>query len=426
MLHSECMRKQNHERSGIIMHKNVIVGQSGGPTAVINSSLVGVFKTARDRGAGKIYGMLHGIQGLLDRQYVDLSEHIKSDLDIDLLKRTPSSFLGSCRYKLPGIKDGQEIYEQIFALLDELEIGAFFYIGGNDSMDTIKKLSDYANLIGSDIKFMGVPKTIDNDLAATDHTPGYGSAAKYIASVTKEVILDSLVYDTKSVTILEIMGRNAGWLTAAAALAKGEDCAGVDMIFLPELPFDLDLFTKRVEELVARKKSCVIAVSEGIKLADGRYVFELASHSETVDAFGHKQMQGTAKFLADKINAELGIKTRAIELSTLQRCASHMTSRVDITEAFQVGGAAVKAAFEGESGNVIVLKRVSEDPYICVTDSQDVNKIANVEKKVPPTWITEDGTYVTDELIHYIRPLIQAELSPVMVDGLPRHLRLHL
>lgn len=407
------------------MNKNVIVGQSGGPTAVINSSLVGVFKTARDRGAGKIYGMLHGIQGLLDRQYVDLSEHIKSDLDIDLLKRTPSSFLGSCRYKLPGIRENQAIYEEIFAILEELEIGAFFYIGGNDSMDTIKKLSDFANLIGSDIKFMGVPKTIDNDLAATDHTPGYGSAAKYIASVTKEVIVDSLVYDTASVTILEIMGRNAGWLTAAAALAKGEDCAGVDMIFLPEIPFDVELFIQRVKELVAHKKSCVIAISEGIRLADGRYVCELESQSQAVDAFGHKRLEGSGKHLANLLNAKLGIKTRAIELSTLQRCASHMTSRVDITEAFQVGGAAVKAAFEGETGQVIVLKRVSEDPYICVTDSQDVHKIANIEKKVPLEWITPDGTYVTEELIHYIRPLIQAELSPMMVDGLPRHLRLY-
>lgn len=406
------------------MNKNVIVGQSGGPTAVINSSLVGVFKTARDRGAGKIYGMRYGIKGLLDKQYVDLSQHIKSDLDIDLLKRTPSSFLGSCRYKLPSIKDNQAVYEQIFEILEELEIGAFFYIGGNDSMDTIKKLSDYANLIGSEIKFMGVPKTIDNDLAVTDHTPGYGSAAKYIASVTKEVILDGLVYGTKSVTILEIMGRNAGWLTAAAALAKGEDCAGVDMICLPEIPFDIERFLERIAELVERKNSCVIAVSEGVKLADGRYVCELQSQSQMVDAFGHKQLQGTGKYLADRIHAELGIKTRAIELSTLQRCAAHMTSRVDITEAFQVGGAAVKAAFEGETGQVIVLKRVSEDPYICVTDSQDVHKIANIEKKVPLEWITEDGTNVSDELIHYIRPLIQAELSPVMVDGLPRHLRL--
>lgn len=407
------------------MNKNVIVGQSGGPTAVINSSLVGVFKTARDRGAGKIYGMLHGIQGLLDRQYVDLSEHIKSDLDIDLLKRTPSSFLGSCRYKLPPIRENQEIYDQIFSLLDELEIGAFFYIGGNDSMDTIKKLSDYANLLGSDIKFIGVPKTIDNDLAMTDHTPGYGSAAKYIAAVTKEVILDGLVYDLQSVTILEIMGRNAGWLTAAAALAKGEDCAGVDLIYLPEVPFDMDDFVARIQDLVSRKKSCVIAVSEGIKLADGRYVFELENQSQNVDAFGHKRLEGTAKYLANYVNEKLGIKTRAIELSTLQRCASHMTSRVDITEAFQVGGAAVKAAFEGETGQVIVLKRVSEDPYICVTDSQDVHKIANIEKKVPLEWITPDGTYVTDELIHYIRPLIQAELSPMMVDGLPRHLKLY-
>lgn len=408
------------------MHGNVIVGQSGGPTSVINSSLVGVYKTAKDRGANKVYGMLHGIKGLLDRQYVDLSEHIKSDLDIDLLKRTPSSFLGSCRFKLPEIKDDKEVYEKIFEILKELDIEAFFYIGGNDSMDTIKKLSDYAILISSDIKFMGVPKTIDNDLACTDHTPGYGSAAKYIAAATKEIIRDGLVYDYPTITILEVMGRNAGWLTAATALSKGEDCEGVDMIFLPEVVFDIDKFMEKVKELCKSRKSIVIAVSEGIKVADGRYVFELTDHVEFVDDFGHKQLQGSAKFLADKIGNELGVKTRAIELSTLQRCAAHMTSRVDITEAFQVGGAAVKAAFEGDTGKVVVLDRVSEDPYICTTDTQDVHKIANVEKKVPLEWITEDGTNVSDELIHYIRPLIQAELSPVMVDGLPRHLRLDL
>ncbi|MGN0161929.1 MAG: 6-phosphofructokinase [Lachnospiraceae bacterium] len=408
------------------MRGNVIVGQSGGPTSVINSSLVGVYKTAKDRGAGKVYGMLHGIKGLLDGQYVDLSEHIKTDLDIDLLKRTPSSFLGSCRYKLPEICDNKAVYDQIFAKLNELNIEAFFYIGGNDSMDTIKKLSDYAVLINSDIKFMGVPKTIDNDLATTDHTPGYGSAAKYIAAVTKEIIRDGLVYDYPTITIVEIMGRNAGWLTAAAALSKTEDCEGVDMIFLPEVPFDIDFFMNKVKELSKVKSSIVIAISEGIKVADGRYVFELADHVEFTDAFGHKQLSGSAKFLANKIGAELGVKTRAIELSTLQRCAAHMTSRVDITEAFQVGGAAVKAAFEGETGKVIVLERVSDDPYICVTNSQDVHKIANIEKKVPLEWITQDNTYVSDELIHYIKPLIQAELSPVMVDGLPRHLRLNL
>lgn len=407
------------------MRGNVIVGQSGGPTSVINSSLVGVFKTARDRGAGKVYGMKNGIKGLLDNQYVDLSEHIKTDLDIDLLKRTPSSFLGSCRYKLPEICDDREVYDKIFAKLNELEIEAFFYIGGNDSMDTIKKLSDYAILINSDIKFMGVPKTIDNDLATTDHTPGYGSAAKYIASVTKEIIRDGLVYDYPTITIIEIMGRNAGWLTAAAALAKGEDCEGVDMIFLPEVPFDIDFFMDKVKEISKKKSSIVIAISEGIKVADGRYVFELADHVEFTDAFGHKQLSGSAKFLANKIGAELGVKTRAIELSTLQRCAAHLTSRVDITEAFNVGGAAVKAAFEGETGRVIVLDRVSEDPYICTTSSQDVHKIANIEKKVPLEWITNDNTFVSDELIHYIRPLIQAELSPIMVDGLPRHLKLN-
>lgn len=402
---------------------NVIVGQSGGPTSVINSSLVGVYKTAKDRGANKVYGMLHGIKGLLDGQYVDLSEHIKTTLDIDLLKRTPSSFLGSCRYKLPEICDNKEVYEHIFAKLKELEISAFFYIGGNDSMDTIKKLSDYAILINSDIKFMGVPKTIDNDLAITDHTPGYGSAAKFIAASLKEIIRDGLVYDYPTITIVEIMGRNAGWLTAAAALSRSDDCEGVDMIYLPEKVFDIADFMEQVKKRSATGKSLVIAVSEGIKVADGRYVFELADHVEFVDAFGHKQLAGSAKFLADKIGSELGIKTRALEFSTLQRCAAHMTSRTDITEAFQVGGAAVKAAFEGETGKVVVLKRVSDDPYICITETHDVHKIANIEKKIPLEWITDDA-YVTDDLIHYIRPLIQAELSPIMVDGLPRHLRL--
>ena len=406
------------------MKGQVIVGQSGGPTAVINSSLAGVYKTAKDRGARKVYGMLHGIQGLLEEKYVDLSEHIKSDLDIDLLKRTPSAYLGSCRYKLPEIKGNTDFYDHIFEILDKLEIEYFFYIGGNDSMDTIKKLSDYAILNGSTIKFMGVPKTIDNDLAVTDHTPGYGSAAKYIASITKEVIRDGLVYGTKSVTILEIMGRNAGWLTGAAALAKGEDCEGPDMIFLPEIPFDVDEFMKKVEQLQKEKSSVVVAVSEGVKVADGRYVCELTDNIDYVDAFGHRQLTGTARYLAERISREVGCKTRAIEFNSLQRCASHIVGRVDITEAFQVGGAAVKAAFEGETAKMIILKRISDDPYLCVTDLYDVHKIANVEKKVPREWINEAGDYVTPEFVNYVRPLIQAELTPMMVDGLPRHLRL--
>lgn len=401
---------------------NVIVGQSGGPTAVINSSLAGVYKTAKDRGAKKVIGMLHGIQGLLEERYVDLSQHIKNDLDIELLKRTPSAYLGSCRYKLPEICEDQEIYKKIFSILDKLEVEYFFYIGGNDSMDTIKKLSDYSILNGSRIRFMGVPKTIDNDLAATDHTPGYGSAAKYIGSITKEVIRDGLVYDQQNVTLLEIMGRNAGWLTGAAALAKCEDCEGPDMIFLPEIPFDVENFMKKVEELHKRKKSVVVAISEGVKMADGRYVCELTDTIDYVDAFGHRQLTGTARYLAEKISREVGCKTRAIEFNSLQRCASHIVSRVDITEAFQVGGAAVKAAFEGETGKMIILKRVSDDPYICVTDIYDVHKVANVEKKVPREWINEAGDYVTEEFVSYIKPLIQAELTPIMVDGLPRHL----
>lgn len=406
------------------MKGNVIVGQSGGPTAVINSILAGVYKTAIDRGARKVYGMLHGVQGLLEERVVDLSQHITSDLDIDLLKRTPSSFLGSCRYKLPEIKDGTELYDKIFKILEKLEIEYFFYIGGNDSMDTIKKLSDYALLNGSQIRFMGVPKTIDNDLAVTDHTPGFGSAAKYIASITKEVIRDGLVYDQENVTLLEIMGRNAGWLTGAAALAVGEDCEGPDMLFLPEITFDVEHFMKKVTDLQKEKKSVVVAISEGVKIADGRYVCELTDNIDYVDAFGHKQLTGTSRYLAGRISKEMGCKTRAIEFNSLQRCASHIVGRVDITEAFQVGGAAVKAAFEGETGKMIILKRVSDDPYICITDIYDVHKIANVEKKVPREWINEAGDYVTQDFVNYVRPLIQAELTPMMVDGLPRHLRL--
>ena len=406
------------------MEGNVIVGQSGGPTAVINSSLAGVYKTAKDRGAKKVYGMLHGIKGLIDGKYVDLDDKIRNDLEIDLLKRTPSSFLGSCRYKLPEIREGLDLYEKIFKQLEALDIKYFFYIGGNDSMDTIKKLTDYAILTNSDIHFMGVPKTIDNDLAITDHTPGFGSAAKFIASTMKEIIRDGLVYDYPTISIVEIMGRNAGWLTAASALARGEDCEGVDLIYLPEKVFDIDHFMERMKELTSQNRSLVIALSEGIKVADGRYVFELADHVEMVDAFGHKTLSGSAKFLSDKIAAELGIRTRAIEFSTLQRCASHMASRVDITEAFNVGGSAVKAAFEGETGKVIVLKRISDDPYMCITECADVHKIANIEKKVPLEWITDDD-YVTEDMIKYIHPLIQQELPAIMVDGLPRHLNIN-
>lgn len=406
------------------MKGNVIVGQSGGPTAAINSSLAGVYRTAKDRGAGKVYGMLYGIQGLLEERYIDLSEHIKTDLDIELLKRTPAAYLGSCRYKLPEIHENKEVYEKIFEILNRLEIEAFIYIGGNDSMDTIKKLSDYAIVTGQPTRFVGCPKTIDNDLALTDHTPGYGSAAKYIGTSVKEIIRDGfcLEYSKGVVTIVEIMGRNAGWLTGAAALAKGEDCPGPDLIYLPELPFDLEDFTSRLKALLKKKGSIVVAVSEGIKLEDGRYVCELGADIDFVDAFGHKQLSGTASYLASFVAGEIGCKTRAIELSTLQRAASHCASRVDILEAYQVGGAAVKAADEGDSGKMVVIERFSDDPYQSGTAVKDVHRIANDERLVPREWVNEDGTYVTNDFITYVRPLIQGDVAPIMVDGIPRHL----
>lgn len=404
--------------------RNIIVGQSGGPTAVINSSLAGVYKTAKERGFHKVYGMLHGIEGFLDEMYVDLSTQIHSDMDIELLKRTPSAFLGSCRFKLPEIHENPEIYEKIFSIMNKLEIEVFIYIGGNDSMDTIKKLSDYAIVKGHEQKFLGVPKTIDNDLALTDHTPGFGSAAKYIAASTKEVIRDAmgLSYKRKMITIMEIMGRNAGWLTGATALAKTEDCCGPDLIYLPEIPFDVDRFLKKCSDLLEKKPSIVIAVSEGIKVSDGRYVCQLAGGSDYVDAFGHRQLAGTAGYLASFLAAKTGCKTRSVELSTLQRSASHMASRVDINEAFTVGGAAVKAADEGDSGRMVVIDRVSDDPYMSAAGIYDVHKIANNEKLVPRSWVNREGNYVTREFIDYVEPLIQGDYQPFMVNGLPQHL----
>ena len=407
------------------MAHNIIVGQSGGPTSVINSSLAGVFATAKELGAGKIYGMRNGIEGLLEERYIDMTEYIKNSMDVEILKRTPSSFLGSCRFKLPTVEKSPETYEKIIAVLRKLDIQHFFYIGGNDSMDTIKQLSEYAKAKNiTDITFMGVPKTIDNDLAVTDHTPGYGSAAKYIASTMKEIIRDALVQPIKIVNIIEIMGRNAGWLTAAAALAKGDDCEGADLIYLPETVFDINKFVAKVQEIQKTKKQIVVAVSEGVKTADGKYVCESASSNMLVDSFGHKQLSGTATALANVISNEIGCKTRAIEFSTIQRCASHIASLTDVNEAFIVGGIAVKAAFDGETGKVGIFQRLSNKPYLMGTSIYDVNAIANVEKTVPQEWIINDGTGVSQEALDYMRPLIQGEIYPYMVDGLPRHIKL--
>ena len=404
------------------MKMNAIVGQSGGPTSVINASLAGVVEACVSRGIPTVYGMAHGVEGLLNGQYCDLTEKLATPLEIELLKRTPSSYLGSCRYKLPDPQADPQVYEKLFGILKQLRIGFFFYIGGNDSMDTIGKLAAYGRRVGSEIRFMGVPKTIDNDLMRTDHTPGYGSAAKYIGTVMKEIIRDATVYGTRYVTVVEIMGRNAGWLTAAAALARGDDCEGVDMICLPEVPFHVDRFLAKVEAMQKERRSVVIAVSEGVKLEDGRYVCELSDDARFVDAFGHKSLTGTARYLCNQVAAALDTKTRSSELSTLQRCAGHLTSRTDITEAYQVGGAAVKAAWEGHTGEMVALKRLSDDPYQCTTELVSIAEVANYEKKVPLEWVNENFTDMRRPFLEYARPLIQAELTPVYIAGLPRHI----
>lgn len=401
---------------------NAIVGQSGGPTCVINSSLAGVFSACRKHGVQHVYGMRHGVQGLLKDDVVNLTDVLSAPGQLTLLRHTPASYLGSCRYKLPESDQMEAVYQEIFDVLRRYDIGYFFYIGGNDSMDTILKLSDYAVKVGSDIRFIGVPKTIDNDLTHTDHTPGYGSAAKYIGTTIKELVRDSTIYDLKSVTIVEIMGRNAGWLTAAAALARGEDCEGVNMICLPEVPFNIEHFIDKVERMQRESRSVVIAVSEGVKLADGRYVCELSDDAHFVDAFGHKSLTGTARYLANQVAGKLKTKTRSIELSTLQRCAAHVSSRTDITEAYQVGGAAAKAAFEGHTGEMVALERISNDPYQCTTRLVDIHQIANFEKKVPLEWVNSYRTDMEPAFLQYARPLIQAELTPVYIDGLPRHI----
>ena len=405
------------------MGKNIVVGQSGGPTAVINSSVAGVYAQAKKLGIDKVYGMVHGIEGFLDDRICDLDDYLATPTGVDMLKRTPSAFLGTCRFKMPQIDGHEDVYEKVFEIMEKHDIDYLFYCGGNDSMDTVKMLSDYAAAHGKSQRFVGVPKTVDNDLPITDHCPGYGSAAKYIAASLKEVIRDNSSFGAKkpTVVIVEIMGRNAGWLTAAAALSRTADCEGPDAIYLPERVFDIDKFVEKIKELAKYKSSIVVAVSEGVKVADGRYVCEIG-REVAVDAFGHKQMSGTAAKLADIVAAETGLKTRAIEFSTLQRAATHIASLTDINEAFQVGVAAVNAAEAGQTAMMITLDRNGDDPYQCGTSAHDIHDIANVERKVPDEWITAEGDDLTDDFEKYARPLIMGELTPLFVDGLPAHL----
>ena len=415
-------------RRDLIMVKgNLIVGQSGGPTAVINSSLAGVIKAARKAGIKRVYGMHYGIEGFLQEDIIDLDDYFTTSHDLSMLKRTPSSFLGTCRYKLPPIEGHEEVYEKIFGIMEKYNIQYFLYNGGNDSMDTIKALSDYAAMHNKPQKFMGIPKTIDNDLPLTDHCPGYGSSAKYIATSMKEIIRDNESYGVSKPTIciVEIMGRHAGWLTATAALSRDVDCSGPDLIYLPEVTFDIDNFVERIQKLAETKKSVVVAVSEGLRIADGRFVCELGTVNDHVDAFGHKQLAGTAAYLANVVTQRTGLKSRYIEFSSLQRCAAHLASRADADEAYNVGFLAAKAAFEGHTGMMISIEVKSREPYIVEYDMFDIHEVANVERKVPKNWIINDGTYVSDEYLDYVRPFIIGGIQPYTAAGLPIHITLN-
>ena len=404
--------------------KNIIVGQSGGPTSVINSSIAGVYKKAKELGYDHVYGMINGIEGFINDNIIDLDDYLKDENNYELLKRTPSAFLGSCRYKLPKYEDDPETYKKIFEILEKHEIDSLLYTGGNDSMDTVKMLSDYAKNNGKKQTFFGVPKTIDNDLPITDHCPGYGSCAKYIATSLKEIIRDNESFNKSRLTvcIVEIMGRHAGWLTAAAALANDGNSSGVDAIYLPEIPFDLDEFLNRIKTLAKTKSSIVIAVSEGIQTKDGKFVCELGDDDRSVDAFGHKQLSGCASTLCNIVAKETGLKTRAIEFSTLQRAASHLASLTDINEAEEVGMRAVEEVNKGKTGMMVTIKRISDNPYKTETDIFDIHEIANVEKKIPLEWIDNDNKQMTEEFINYAKPLIIGELTPIFKDGLPIHL----
>ncbi|MGP1544255.1 MAG: 6-phosphofructokinase [Candidatus Fimenecus sp.] len=406
------------------MHmKNCIIGQSGGPTVAINASLAGVLSKCKEYNCAHIYGMINGIKGLLDNTILDLNNIFKNEEDIECLKKSPAMYLGSCRYKLPTPNTDSGIYNAIFDKFKELEITDFFYIGGNDSMDTVDKLSKYANKIGSKIHFIGIPKTIDNDLAATDHTPGFGSAAKYVAGSMLEIAFDSSIYKLKSITIVEIMGRNAGWLTAASALAKTNFSSAPDLIYLPEVPFDKNKFLNDIQKLFKKKHSIIIAVSEGIKTKDGHYL-DQDCKSTNKDAFGHIIHSGTGKILERLVMQKFNCKVRSIELNVLQRCAMHMASKTDIEEAFEIGQQAVISAKNGESAIMMIFKRISNKPYLTEIQSESIENIANAERGIPIDWINEDHNGIKKELYNYMLPLIQGEVELKYKNGIPSYINI--
>lgn len=400
--------------------RNVIVGQSGGPTAVINASLYGVVKEAlkHSEKIGHVYGMIHGIEGFLQDKYMDMGQEL-SDEELELLKLTPAAYLGSCRYKLPEDLDAA-FYPTIFEKFKELDVGYFFYIGGNDSMDTVSKLSRYAARCGSDIRFIGIPKTIDNDLIHTDHTPGYGSAAKYVAGTVREIVLDASVYQQKAVTIIELMGRHAGWLTAASVLARKHPEDNPVLIYLPESDFELESFAGDLKQALDKHNSVVVCVSEGISDSSGTFICEYGDEA-AVDNFGHKMLTGCGKVLENFVRHKFGVKVRSVELNVSQRCSGIAASAVDVEEAVQAGCAGVRAALAGETGKMVAFRRLDGEAYRMECCTVDVNLVCNQEQPVPAEWIA-GGNDITQAYIDYVLPLIQGELSRPMENGVPRYL----
>ena len=402
--------------------KNLLVAQSGGPTAAINATLVGVLQEAwTSSKVDKVYGAVNGIEGVLNENFLELHEVINNTDIMEVLCQTPAAALGSCRFKLDDMKTNEEQYIKIIDIFRKYEISYFIYIGGNDSMDTIYKLSEYCREKGiEDIKIMGAPKTIDYDLTEIDHCPGFGSAAKYIASTFLELERDISVYNMTSVTIVEVMGRNVGWLTAASALSRLNSGEGPSLIYLCETAFDKEKFIADVKNQIKLKGTIIIAVSEGLKDAQGNYISE-QMQSDSVDVFGHKYIAGAGRMLEDLVRERIGCKVRSIELNLMQRCAAHIASAADLNESQMLGMKALQCALEGISGEMSSIRRKSSVPYEIEFISVPVDKVANKEKKVPAELINIAGNDVTDEMIQYLAPLIQGEVNIKYENGIPKH-----
>ncbi|MBQ7187179.1 MAG: 6-phosphofructokinase [Ruminococcus sp.] len=398
---------------------NIAVAQSGGPTCAINASLVGVFKQAlQTPEIDAVFGSINGIEGIIKDELIDLKLVIKTNEDMELLRQTPSTVLGSCRYKLPSQEEDTEVYEKILRCFEKHRIEAFFYIGGNDSMDTVVKLSAFLIGRGSKVRVVGIPKTIDNDLPVTDHTPGFGSAAKYVATTVQEIIRDSSVYSIESVTIVEIMGRHAGWLTASACTLRANDEIAPHLIYLPEREFSVDQFVEDVRAMMAKHKAVIVAVSEGVEIPEEN------CRSGVVDNFGHEYLSGVGKALENIIRREIGCKVRSIELNVMQRCSSHICSKTDIDEAELIGAKGVQAALDGRTGVTMTFRRLSDIPYVVTVEAAPADLVANKEKFFPSAWINEAGNDVTEAAFRYFLPLIQGEVHIEMRNGMPLHFKL--